>query len=418
VLIRLIAIVGVAALLVACGEKSAEDGAAKAPAAAADKAKADKTAKNDDLTKAAKGALGKIKGADDLINAGKDLTGAAKGIAEGGPGLTLAQYEGLMLGLSACRVSETGIDRKCDAWKALSEGRKKGRTSLKSFGGQMSGLGKKHIKHTSPAVRMHAASLMGGFFGSSKESQAVVVTAAKGEKDPAVLYYMIRSVGSSIAKNPDVKMLIMENTNHANERVRIETGTWLTSTFAKEAEGTLERAMVMVEKDASNRVRSSVCSNLGRRGDDRVIPVLAKMTADPANPLYAACLRGLIGSWASPVPHKNPSQKGYQLTLKRLKETPRTDKRPAWAAISGMRWAKKPELAQRAPWFKKQDVLAVLAEIIKDKNSNWLGRTSAIDVMDALGAEKANFQALRKSYESAKGTDAHVLKKLDKAIGG
>ena len=94
----------------------------------------------------------------------------------------------------------------------------------------MSGLGKKHIKHTSPAVRMHAASLMGGFFGSSKESQAVVVTAAKGEKDPAVLYYMIRSVGSSIAKNPDVKMLIMENTNHC--KASTEKLNWIQRSFS------------------------------------------------------------------------------------------------------------------------------------------------------------------------------------------
>ncbi len=145
---------------------------------------------------------------------------------------------------------------------------------------------------------------------------------------------------------------------------------------------------------------------------------MTKHTKDPNDPLYVACLRGLIGSWASPVPHRSPSEKGYALTMKRLRETPRSDKRPAWAAISGMRWAKKPELAQRAPWFKKGDVVTVLSAIVKDKNSNWLARTSAIDVMGALGADKSNFDALRKEYADSKGTNAHVLKKIDKAIAG
>ncbi len=415
---RLMTVVAVTVCVMGCGKKTSAGDTAEAVGVkkTAEKAPAKKISEAD--LKALANAAGKIKGTEQLINAGKDLTGAAKGVAQGGPGLTVEQYEGLMLGLSVCPVTETGIDRKCDAWKALRDGRKKGRTSLKSFSGQMSGLGKKHIKHNSPAVRMHAASLMGGFFGSSKENQAVVVAAAKAEKDPAVLYYMIRSVGSAIAKNPSVRELILANTGHSSERVRIETGTWLTSTFAADAPGTLERAMEMIEKDASDRVKSSVCSNLGRRGDERVMPLLAKHTKDPNSPLYVACLRGLIGSWASPVPHKQPSQKGYVLTLKRLRATPRTDKRPAWAAISGMRWAKKPELAQRASWFKKDEVVAVLSAVVKDKNSNWLARTSAIDVMGALGADKAKFDALRKEYADSKGTNAHVLKKIDKALAG
>lgn len=416
---RLIAVLALSVGALGCSDKGSTNDASKATSVEEKAAKAGAAeATNQEVKKATKAIAGKIEGVDQLINATKDLKGTAKGLAEGGPGLTIEQYEALMLGLSACKVNETGIDRKCEAWLALKEGRKKGRTSLKSFSGQMSVLGKKHIKHSSPAVRMHASSLMGGFFGSSKDNQGVVVAAAKTEKDPAVLYYMIRSVGSAIAKNAEVRALILANTDHANERVRIETGTWLTSTFAAEAPGTLERAMEMIAKDPSSRVKSSICSNLGRRGDERVMPLLAKHTQDPNDPLYVACLRGLIGSWASPVPHKKPSQKGYALTLKRLRETPRSDKRPAWAAISGMRWAKKPELAQRAPWFKKDEVLGVLGAIVKDQQSNWLARTSAVDVMGALGADKAKFTELRKAYADAKGTNAHVLKKIDKQLAG
>ncbi len=388
-----------------CGNKG-DGGAAKT----AEKPAAEK--KDDKKAEAPKA----VEQAADLA---EDAKKTAEALAAGGDALSLEGYEKLLLALSTCEVNERGIDRKCPAWEAFDAARKKNRANLmKNLGGQLGGLGRKHIKHESAAVRIQSARLMGSIFGANNENQEAIVAAAAEEKDANVLKAMVRTVASSIGKSDKVRELVMANTAHASPDVRIEVVSALTSTWAKKAEGTLEKAMEMVEKDGDEKVRRYGCSRLGARGDEKALPLLDKLTKDAkADPkLYADCMKGLIGMWSSPVVHDDPSKKAYDLTLKRLKVTPRTDDNPPWAAFSGLMWAKLDKFKERAGWFKQAELMGVLTDVAKDKNANWMARTGAIDAMKQLGAEDKAFEALKKSYEGGKGKDKLVFDKLERVL--
>lgn len=363
--------------------------------------------------------MGKIKAGQQLKTLGADIKQVGDALKTGGPGLTEAQFEALLLGLSACEVKDNGIDRKCPAYKAYREGRKNRGSLVKNWGGMLAGMGRKHIGHESPAVRIQAAGLMGSIFGSSKESQAAIVKAAQGEKHPRVLKSMLRSVASSIKKNEGVRQLILANANHPDQKVRMEVVGALTSTWAKGTEGTLEKAMEMVEKDAAMEVRQYACRRLGERANAKALPLLKKLTAKPSDSkLYSACVRGVIAMWSAPVPHKAPSQDAYKHTIALFKQTPRSKNNPPWTAISAVEWAAKKKFQEAAPWFKLGELQGVLIEIVKDRDTNWLARTGAVDALKRLGASPAQFEGLKKAYAKAEkaGTDKHVLDKIQKAM--
>jgi hypothetical protein len=409
-------------LTLGCNEKTPSDGgpakqaSSQAASVASPASGAASTATN------AKAELGKglgeaTKTTTELVEAAKEVKALAENKT---PGVTVEAYEALLLKLSDCAVTGSGIDRKCDAYKALRQARKNRGTLVKDWGGAMAGLGRKHISHANPAVRIQAASLMGSIFGTSADSQTLLIKAATGEKHPEVLKQILRTLASSIGKNPAIKDLLLSQADHANDKVRMEVVSGLTSTWAKGTTGTLEKAMEMVEKDTSNDVRNYACRRLGERADERVLPLLKKLTKAPGdNPkLYSACFRGLIAMWSSPVAHAKPSKKAYQLTLKLLAKKPRSSAHPPWTAIPAMEWAKQKRFSDNAPWFKRADLVAVLGKIVADKKANWLARSSGVDAMRKLGASQADFAKLEAIYAGAKdtpGTDKRIYEKIKKA---
>ena len=403
----------------AAGSLGAAAGAAAASAGAAAASAAGSAAgAAGDLAKAAASAAGNIKGLDQVAEAAGDLAALGK---TDGPEVTAEQYEALVLGIADCPVDENGIKRDCPAYKALREARKGRSTVLKDWGGAMADIGRKHIKHASPAVRIQAASLMGSIFGTSAESQTALVEAAAAEKDPQVLKQMLRTLSSATGKNPEVAKLMLANASNADAKVRNEVVSALTSTWANGSEGTLEKAMEMAEKDADADVRTYACRRLGERADEKVLPLLEKLTADPAadTKMYSACFRGLVAMWSSPVPHKAPSEKAYKLTLKLMAKKPRSNEHPPWTAIPAMEWAKNDKFKAVAPWFKAPELVAAISDVVADGQSNWLARTSGIDAMSKLGATKADFEKLEKVYAPAKdkpGTEKRIYEKITKAM--
>jgi len=344
------------------------------------------------------------------------LVDGAQALAKEGPALSLAEYEKLMLGLADCKLGESGIDRNCEAFKTFNERRKTRGTAMKDLAGGLAGLGRKHIGHSSPAVRLQAASLMASLFGADASSQATIVEAARKEADPIVLRSMLRAVGSSSAKNPAIKDLLLATADHKDEGVRKEVVIWLTSSWASGTAGTLEKAIAMIGSDPSLNVKKLACSSLGSRADERALPVLEAHTKDAKDPLYDSCFRGVVEMWAAPVPHKKPSQKAFALTLKLLKAKPRTEKNPPWNGLSSLQWAEKPDFLAAAPWYKKGDLLAALEDVVADRAANWMARTGSVDMLVKLGCPKAKLEALAKGYAGASGQDGHVAKKLAEAI--
>lgn len=327
--------------------------------------------------------------------------------------ITPEAYEKLLLDLAACEIDQSGIDRDCAAWQAFDGARKDKKTLLRNMAGELGAIGRRHLRHESPAVRLQAARLASSLFGGDAESRDALVAAARAEQNPHVLRAILRAVRSSIGRSDAVRDLLVAMADHPDEQVRITVLGALSASWARGTEGTLERVIAAVEGDPSPRVRTYACRQLGDRADPRALPLLERLTVAPTGDgkLYSACFRGLIGMWAAPVPHKEPSEKAYRLTLNRLRATPRTEQAPPWAAIPNLEWAARPELAKNAPWFDKSELIEALGELALDRSAHWLARTGAIKTMARLGARAARIQQIRDAYAASAsdtGVDKHV----------
>lgn len=335
--------------------------------------------------------------------------------------LSAADYEKLLLGLAPCAVESSGIDRDCAGWQAFDGARKDRQALMRNLAGKLGEIGRKHLRHESPAVRLQSARLASSLFGGDADSRQSLVEAARAEKNPHVLRAILRSVRSSIGRSDAVRDLLISMVEHPDEQVRITVLGALAASWARDTEGTLEKVIAAVESDPSPRVRAYACRQLGDRADPRALPLLEKMTAGPEGDgkLYSACFRGLIGMWAAPVPHKAPNEKAYLLTLNRLKATPRTEQAPPWAAIPNLEWAARPELAENAPWFDKPGLIELLEALALDRAAHWLARTGAIKTMVKLGARTARLEGIAKAYAEAAnepGADKHVYEAVSAAL--
>ena len=315
------------------------------------------------------------------------------------PEVSAAQYEALLLGIADCAVDEVGIDLNCPAYKALG-GAQRSRPATGDWRGARAVLGRKHLKNASPAVRIQASSLTGSDVGTSAESQTALMEAATAEKNPRVLMKMLAVLSLATGQNPEVARLLVLNANSADAEVRHQVVRALTDPKAKGSVGTLEKAMEMAESDPNADLRGLACQRLGLRVDERVLPLLEKLTADPsADPkLYSACFHGVVAMWSAPLPHQAPSERAYRLSLNLLARKPRTLEHPPMAPILDMAWAKNEKFKAAAPWFKASELVAALADVVADDQSNWLARSTCIDVMGKLGATKADFERLEQVY--------------------
>lgn len=340
--------------------------------------------------------------------------------------LTEEQYETLLLDLATCEIRGAHLDPRCPAKKAFAAARSKP-NALKNLAGVTARLGKKHIKHPSPSVRVQAAGFLSSIFGTDPASLAVITEAARTEKEPAVLVAMIQSVGSKGGRNAEIGKLLMEMADHEAPAVRKKTMVWLGSPWNKDVPGSLEKLIERVEKDSDPGVRQFACRYSGSRGDDRMMPTYQKFTKDPeADPkLYAACMEGLMNSWVHYPMFDTHSQKAYKLSLKRLAHTPRSKTTPPWGILDNMAElakAQNPKVAewmQKATWYKPADVLKALEPIVIDKTAFRLARAAALKSMVALKASDKQLKRMRKSYESSTSLDDKaIIQQLDKAIAG
>ena len=342
-----------------------------------------------------------------------------------GRDLNEKDYEVIVLSLETCSVDEKRgyIENGCEAFETLKMARARRNSTVPNQPEMWRLIADRNLSHPSPPVRIYSAQLLTSALGVKRDMYKRLLEASRGEQSPAVLQALVRGLRMHVGKDPEIATRLLELSKHEDEHVRDAVIVGLTSLWASGSEGTLERAMEMVREDPSMAVRKTGCANLGSRADDRALPLLEEYTAWPPvdKDLYNDCFRGLVSMWSSPVPHKQPSQKAYELTMARLSETPRSDERPAWMAFSNLAWANKKELLSRAPYIDIEKLRKLLEEIISDKQANWLGRNSAITALLQLGATREDIERIKKrAYdpkEIDKGSpDSYVLNKLDKEI--
>ena len=342
---------------------------------------------------------------------------------ERGQSLIERDYELLVLDLASCEIDRERayLKQDCEALMRLNSQRARRNETIPDPLQMWHLISQRALKEPSPAVRLYATQLLSATARDTPEAANALLKSLAEERSPEVLRALIRGVRQHASTNPDVATRLLELSAHEDEGVREDALIGLTSVWAAGSQGTLERALEMVERDPSERVRQVGCEALGNRADERALPLLKRFTAWPPEDkaIYAACLQGLIGMWSAPSPHKSPSKAAYELTVERLSETPRDAERPAWTALSRLNWASHPELLKRAPFINLELLRSVLTAIVADERVNWLGRNSAITVLVNLGATARDLELVRdRAYAKIDdaSSDRYVLNKLNEQI--
>ena len=370
-----------------------------------------------------------------------DGTGMAADMAAPAPAagpLSVEAYTKLVMDLAACKLTESGVDWQCPQRKAMDEALKVEDAQKLIYPKKLE-LGLKWLTHESAVIRFEAVNHIasGWWNGLDQSAVAPLLKAVATEKELAVLKSMVATLGTSARKYPEIaQWLIKSASTHENEAVRAHAATYLASAN-KGIAGFLDRLIEMLEKDASIEVRAAVCKCMYQHWDEKVVHLYDKYTKDAKEEkLYSACFAGLVDMWNAYVFLEKPSQKAFQLSLKRLGDKPRTEERPPWTEMDDFGRIPKEEVdkdTKRVPaWYKEEPVVRALLDLAKDPNANWMARTGAAKAIVELGLasekegrkgvkekNKAALEGLRKALEAAKDKDSnghHVVDTISREL--
>lgn len=327
--------------------------------------------------------------------------------------MTADAYESLLLGLADCgnSVDRYGVDYKCQAKKDLSEAsRKKNDDYKKVYAAAL-----KHIRHPNPNVRYEASSYAeNAAFGYSAvdDGDKLFINAIRAEKDNVVLAHMLSSLYEGARKSARVRKVIVGLVEHTDPRVRENAVKRLSDyDVIKEVDGAYEKLLTRVEKDADNAVRAEACAGLSHANIEQSIPVYTKLLNDKGTPdeVREGCFEGLIETWVGSTYPKKPSKDGYELTLKLLEASDRTDKFPPSRGMSNLMYAKteyKTYESNGKEWFETAKAFYDKARLVKALEA------LALDEKAAYGARSSTIYILKNLKEKT------VLENLATKIKG
>ena len=241
------------------------------------------------------------------------------------------------------------------------------------------------FKSDAPQVRGYAVSNITSLFGVSNENLVLAKELIKNEKEPYVLKKAVVALRNEGKNDKDIADFLLNMANNQNAVIRKEAAIALANSWSKGIDGAVD-TVIKLMNDSDIEVRKVACKYAGELEDEKVIDPLVKIlnNNDEAD-LHGSCIEGLVDLWYDYPFFKSTSEKAYKATMDYLKKTPRTDKVPAWTAVGAFKTTSTQdafkEWKKKATYFNTDEVYNVMVDIIKDGDANWLGRTSAIDVI-------------------------------------
>ncbi|NUP09875.1 MAG: HEAT repeat domain-containing protein [Polyangiaceae bacterium] len=330
------------------------------------------------------------------------------------------QFESLLLAVGSCNIDRFGVDYQCPAKKALSDGYKHKVEDYKKH----NQVALKHIRHPKPAVRYEAASAAeNAAFGYDAKDDAdkLYIDAVRAETDPIVLAHMVSTWYTGARKSARARKVLVRLLDHSDARVREQAANRLSDKdVAKEIEGHYDLFLAKVEKDSDERVRAQACSGLSATEKEDAIAVFQKYVegADTPQELRDGCFDGLVASWVGIPYPKKPSKAGYELTLKILEKSDRTEKFPPWKGMSKLNQARtefkdydssgKEWYAAAKDFYDKARLVKALNALAIDSKAGYMARSEALYTLKRLGEQKL----LETIGTTIKGQSGHDAKSL------
>jgi len=248
------------------------------------------------------------------------------------------------------------------------------------------------VKSSSPLVRGKGYASFSGLFGASNKDISLAKDAIKNEKDAYGLRELVAGLSNEGNKDPEVAKFLLDMAKHEHKAVREKAAIALGNTWSDRVEGAAD-AIIELMADSDESVAKIACSGAGKLKDEKVIePIVNILNDESKAKLHADCVRGLATMWIDYPFHKNHNENAYKATMDYLKKIPRTKDIPAWNAIAAINnvansrgefdnWKKE------ATWFKIDEFNAVMTDLIKDDEFNWLGKGPAMKAIAAYGGK-------------------------------
>ena len=307
------------------------------------------------------------------------------------------QVEKLLLDLKTCQVDRYGISFLCSAYKAF---RNATRYSVYSYSRsshpEQRKVAVKHLKHTSPAVRLGALKLVSFRYLRDQGLTDMALRIARQEKHPAVLVRWVELVGMSAKGAPAAQAFLMAMADHQESRIRSRATRELC--YNPTIPGAYEKVTKLLQWDPDPAVKRTACEHAHRFEKDGLLPIYRKLTEKGTTDasLYKACMLGLVKMWVGF--RINPNRKAFELSLRRLSEKPRSKKTFPWRVI--YRLGRRPKigggLSRAVPaWYKKKRVVKLLSDLARDFRLDRLIRKDAIRALRRLEAHAALLKLAR-----------------------
>lgn len=279
---------------------------------------------------------------------------------------------------------------------------------------------KKLMSHPSPQVRGQAiGAATGKLFGAKNSEIANDLSVLQNEKDPYVLKCGVEALSNEL-KDPEVAKFVFAQVSNESPFVRRKVAIAVGNSWSKGVDGVKEAALKLMADNDEN-TRKLILGGVGKLADDSFVPELVKVLDDPAQEkFHSEAVRGLSYMWLDYPFHKNTSKAAYDATLNYFKKTPRTNKVPAWNAVTAFSTVAEKEIGAwkaKATYFKPAEFAKVMSDIINDPNVNWLACAPAVKAIKGL-CSKSDLENLKKTVEANKGLrqQDQILKIIEKEL--
>ncbi|HTR50055.1 MAG TPA: hypothetical protein VMJ10_05055 [Kofleriaceae bacterium] len=190
---------------------------------------------------------------------------------------------------------------------------------------------------------------------------------------------------------------------------------------ARDTPGGMVELQRLMTAGADRQLRLIACARAGELGDDALLPIYERLTADTADrELYDAAFEGLFAMWSEPPLFQTASKAAYKLTTRLLERKPRAIPVGVIVAIHLMATSTGDRYYQdwldRAPWFKPAAFGEMLGELVLDSALDPVGRGLLVEAIAKLGASRRQLERLRKQLHDVTEEDRDVAAKLAEVI--
>ena len=384
----------------ACGEKPAEPKGA-APAAAAQEKPA---------AAAAPAAAQKCKSAEEIRALVKSTDKA-----------TPDEYFAVLENYACCPVNQETLsidDDTCAAEQVRVELREKGK--LPGFETVLDRV----LAHSAPQVRARGYdALSGNLFGSTESDREAGKKALATETDLFALRALIEGLRNEGNRVPEVGEFLKKMATHEHPALRRVATNALARSHSDKVPGVVE-AVIARLGDEDKEVVSIACKGASTLGSDAIVEPIAAILKDASKAnIHTECVSALTDLWLDFPKRERTSAAAYKATLDYYKTTPRSQDVPDSGAVSalaggysipraGTKAASEEKFVawkKKASYYKPDELAAIMLDIVKDPQANWMARGQAVRVIGDAGGLAA-LKKIASTVEALNDDKANLIK--------